>query len=98
MKNYGLVSLLIVLVYTAMFLLGIFHESAIDPMERGSGRLLLFVVWLLLVFATGIFILEREDWEWYHHVSALLLVAIWLCILLAVVICQIDFFGPEFRF
>lgn len=97
MKNYGFTALLLVVAYITMFFCGIFRGSGIDPLYERYGRLVLFNVWLLLVFATVVFIDARKERRWYTGVSVFLLVIIWIGIILSIIISQIDFLGPDFR-
>lgn len=98
MKDYGFTVLLLVVVYIAMFLSGIFRETGIDPLREPYGRLVLFIFWLLLVFATGVFVVAAKERKWYTGLSFFLLVIIWSGIILFIVIDRVDFLGPGFRF
>lgn len=98
MKDYGFAALILVVAYIAMFFCDIFSESGIDPLYEPYGRLVLFNVWLLLIFATCVFIDARKERRWYTGLSVFLLVIIWLGIILSIIISQINFLGPDFRF
>ena len=97
MKDHGFIALLLVMVYIAAFLSGLLHSTRIDPEAEAWGRVVLFGVAVLFVFATGAFIVSRSGRRWYTGLSVFLLIVIWIGIVLILVISQIDLLG-DFRF